>query len=173
MFKIDPIFFLKIYLFLAVPYLHCCTQAFSGFSEGATLPCSAWLSHRRGFSCGHGLWTHRLQWSQARWLRLEGSGAQAWWLWCAGSRPCCVWGLPRVGAEPLSPALAGGFPPAAPPAGQDLPCFLKACVQNKPGEGCCWSVPKSCPTLCDIMDCSTPGFPVFPGAYSDSCPLSW
>ena len=23
-----------------------------------------------------------------------------------------------------------------------------------------WSVPKSCLTLCDPMDCSTPGFPV-------------
>ena len=26
--------------------------------------------------------------------------------------------------------------------------------------GCCCSVTKSCPTLCDSMDCSTPGFPV-------------
>ena len=25
---------------------------------------------------------------------------------------------------------------------------------------CCYSVNKSCPTLCDPMDCSTPGFPV-------------
>ena len=25
---------------------------------------------------------------------------------------------------------------------------------------CCWSVAKSCPTHCDPMDCSTPGFPV-------------
>ena len=25
---------------------------------------------------------------------------------------------------------------------------------------CCCSVAKSCPTLCDSMDCSTPGFPV-------------
>ena len=25
---------------------------------------------------------------------------------------------------------------------------------------CCCSVPKSCPTLCDPRDCSTPGFPV-------------
>ena len=33
-----------------------------------------------------------------------------------------------------------------------------------PGPGkiphCCFSVAKSCPTLCDPMDCSTPGFPV-------------
>ena len=27
-------------------------------------------------------------------------------------------------------------------------------------EPCCCSVAKSCPTLCDPMDCSTPGFPV-------------
>ena len=33
------------------------------------------------------------------------------------------------------------------------------------------SVSQSCPTLCDPMDCSTPGFPV-PGAYSNSCPSS-
>ena len=26
---------------------------------------------------------------------------------------------------------------------------------------CCWSVAQSCPTLCDPVDCSTPGFPVF------------
>ena len=39
------------------------------------------------------------------------------------------------------------------------------------------SVSQSCPTLCDPMDCSTPGFPVFhpspsPGVCSDSCPLN-
>ena len=33
---------------------------------------------------------------------------------------------------------------------------------------------QSCPTLCNPMDCSTPGFPVScPGACSNSCPLSW
>ena len=25
---------------------------------------------------------------------------------------------------------------------------------------CCFSVAQWCPTLCDLMDCSTPGFPV-------------
>ena len=29
-----------------------------------------------------------------------------------------------------------------------------------------------CQTLCDPMDCSMPGFPVHPGAYSNSCPSS-
>ena len=28
------------------------------------------------------------------------------------------------------------------------------------GSDCCSSVSKSCPTLCDAMDCSMPGFPV-------------
>ena len=27
-------------------------------------------------------------------------------------------------------------------------------------RGCCWSVVQFCPTLCDPMDCSLPGFPV-------------
>ena len=37
------------------------------------------------------------------------------------------------------------------------------------------SVALWCPTLCDPMDCSTPGFlsSPNPGACSDSCPLSW
>ena len=36
------------------------------------------------------------------------------------------------------------------------------------------SVAQSCLTLCDPMDCSTPGLPVHyqpPGAYSNSCPI--
>ena len=37
---------------------------------------------------------------------------------------------------------------------------------------CCCSVAKSCPTLCDPMDCSTPGLPV-PGVCPSSCPLNW
>ena len=40
----------------------------------------------------------------------------------------------------------------------------------------CCSVPSSCPTLCDPMDCSMPGFPcpsLSPGVCSNSCPLSW
>ena len=34
---------------------------------------------------------------------------------------------------------------------------------------CCYSIAKSCPTLCDHMDCSTPGLPVL---CSNSCALS-
>ena len=38
---------------------------------------------------------------------------------------------------------------------------------------CAHSVAQSCPTLCDLMDCSPPGSSVhgFPGACSNSCPL--
>ena len=39
----------------------------------------------------------------------------------------------------------------------------------------CSSVVQSCPTLCNPMNCSTPGFPCLsptPGVYSDSCLLS-
>ena len=36
------------------------------------------------------------------------------------------------------------------------------------------SLSQSCPTLCDPMDCSTPGCPSpTPGVHSNSCPLSW
>ena len=36
-------------------------------------------------------------------------------------------------------------------------------------------VAQSCPTLCDPMDCSTPGFPVYHQLleFTNSCPLSW
>ena len=37
----------------------------------------------------------------------------------------------------------------------------------------CCSVTQLCLTLCDPMDCSTPGFPVLSGVSSNSCPLSW
>ena len=39
---------------------------------------------------------------------------------------------------------------------------------------CCCSVSQLCLTLCNPMDCSTPGFPVSlsPGVGSNSCPLS-
>ena len=37
---------------------------------------------------------------------------------------------------------------------------LKYISSSFPGFCCYCSVAKSCPTLCDLMDCSTPGFPV-------------
>ena len=48
------------------------------------------------------------------------------------------------------------------------PVTLQHCI-----EGQFSPVAQSCPTLCDPMDCSTPGFPSpSPGACSNPCPLS-
>jgi len=58
--------------------------------------------------------------------------------------------LPDPGIEPVFPALAGGFFTTEPPG---KPKVLINSVQFS-------SVAQSCPTLCDPMDCSTPGFPV-------------
>ena len=45
---------------------------------------------------------------------------------------------------------------------------------GQPNSCCCCSVTKSCPTLCDPMDCSPPGFPVHHhlSEIAQSCPLS-
>ena len=37
----------------------------------------------------------------------------------------------------------------------------RGAFEAKQNLGCCWSVPKSYPALCDCMDCSTPGSSVF------------
>ena len=41
-----------------------------------------------------------------------------------------------------------------------LTCHLEFTMQSLKQIFCCCSVTKSCLTLCDPMDCSTPGFPV-------------
>ena len=43
------------------------------------------------------------------------------------------------------------------PLGSHPFCFL---FKNLTTTGCCCSVTKLCPTLCDSLDCSTPGFSV-------------
>ena len=35
-------------------------------------------------------------------------------------------------------------------------------LYESPPLKCCWPITKSCPTLCDPMDCSMPGSPVLP-----------
>ena len=51
------------------------------------------------------------------------------------------------------------------PSGQILSLlgsyFLLEFSQHSCANCCCCSVPKSCSTLCDPTDCSTPSFPVF------------
>ena len=57
---------------------------------------------------------------------------------------------PNPGIEPLSPALGGRFFTAEPPRKPSL--YIQS-VQFS-------SVTQSCQTLCDPMNCSTPGLPV-------------
>ena len=54
--------------------------------------------------------------------------------------------LPNLGIEPTSPVLAGGF-------------FIHWAI-GKHLANSCGLIAKSCPTLCDPMDCSLPGFSV-------------
>ena len=43
-----------------------------------------------------------------------------------------MWDLPRPGLEPVSPALAGGFPTTAPPGKPRVVVFI--CISLAPGE---------------------------------------
>ena len=82
--------------------LRFCARAFSSCGgRGATLHCGARASHCRGLSCcgAQAPITER---------RLSSCGSRAQLL--RG-----MWGLPRPGLEPVSPALAGGFLTTAPP----------------------------------------------------------
>ena len=76
---------------------------------------------------------------------------------CRGSSP------PRI--EPRSPALQADSLPSEPP-GKSLSLILKIReleVKFYPVPACSFqfsSVAQSCPTLCDPLNCSTPGLPV-------------
>ena len=97
----EEIFFLNfIYLFLAVQGLRFCARAFSSCGERGPL----FIAVRGPLTVAASLVVeHRLQ---TRRLSSCGSRAQP-------LRGMCV--LPRPGHEPVSPALAGGFPTTAPP----------------------------------------------------------
>ena len=74
---------------------------------------SCWLAAPLGAECQHRLSVHRLQQLQhvssaAATCGLSSRGTLAQWL-------CRMWDPPRAGAEPVSPALAGGFPTTGPP----------------------------------------------------------
>ena len=66
--------------------------------------------------------------------------------------------LPNPGTELVSPVSADKFFTAEPPGmpTRGYPGF-KAIGQS---SFCCCSVAQSCRSLCDPIDCSTPGFPV-------------
>ena len=107
---------LFIYLFLAVlgprgcvrAFSSCCMWAFSSCSErGLLFSCGVWASHHGGFSC-----------CAARALGVWASVVVTRGLSSCGMRAQLLrgmWDPPRPGLEPVSPALAGGFPTTAPP----------------------------------------------------------
>ena len=101
-----------LFFFLAVVGLRYYRWAFSS--------CRAWASHQSGLSsCSSQL--------LGTWPSIVAAPrAQLWW--CGGPRVCRLqrlwhraqiaqgmWNLPRPGIEPMSPALAGGFPSTGPP----------------------------------------------------------
>ena len=113
-------FFLSIYLFLAALGLHCCTRASSS--------CGAQASHCGGFSCcgarALGAWASVVA---TRGLSSCGSRAPERRLSSRGIRAQLLrgmWDLPGPGIEPVSPALAGGFPTTAPPGKPHVSVFL-------------------------------------------------
>ena len=64
-----------------------------------------------------------------------------------------MWDPPGQGIEFVSPASAGE-PLTARSQGKSPMCLVLLLFLL------CCSVAQSCPTLCDPMDCSTPGFPI-------------
>ena len=74
---------------------------------GATLPCGVRASHCDRFSCC-GAWALGARASVVVAQGLSSCDARAQLL-------CGMWDLPGPGLEPMSPALAGGFPTTAPP----------------------------------------------------------
>ena len=86
--------------------------------------------------------------------------------------PCCMacWILvPQPGTEPMSPALAADSLPLS-HHGSPLCNRYKSTIKTMSSQNSwgykIWSckllssVAQSCPTLCDPVDCSMPGFPV-------------
>ena len=80
-----------------------------------------------------------------------GKGAPSIW---EGSWGIYSWTPVPTGEGPLSRVFSGLWDTA--------PCYLQwfsVCFSGVLLR-CCCSVPQLCPTLCDPMDCSMPGFPV-------------
>ena len=119
--------------------LRCCMWAFSS--------CGAWASRCRGFSCSG-------TWALAVWASVVAA---------CGLRSCHtlvylfhgIWDPPGPVIELVSTGLQGGFLTTGPGKPQHL--ILKGdfhmCLQLS-------EVAQSCPTLCNPMDCSLPGFSV-------------
>ena len=82
-----------------------------------------------------------------------------------------MWDLPRIGIEPLSPALAGGFPSTAPLVQSKIDPIFKRCLYTK-------QIRKGLSLLSDslrprgLQHARLPCLSLPPGTYSTSCPLS-
>ena len=84
-------------------------------------------------------------------LSLHSSRQASLFAACGFSCPMACGIFPQTGTEPSSPALEGRFSTTEPP-GKSHYILFKISF--------CCSVAKLYPTLCNSMDCSTPGFPV-------------
>ena len=109
------------------------------------------------------------------------SNKAEWTLACPTRRPEC--NKKAINSESMTYLYLDIPCPSSPPIYPQQPClyhsalplfllFVKYIVVF---PGWCCSVTQLCLTLCNSMDCSTPGFPVsspFPGVCSNSCPLT-
>ena len=114
------IYFLNLFLFLAVLGLRCCVWAFLQLQRaGATLRCSARASHCGGFTCcGARALGAQASVAVARGISSCGSWALECRLSSCDARAqllCGMWDLPGPGLEPVSPASAGRFLTTVPP----------------------------------------------------------
>ena len=113
--------FLFIYLFIfgCVGSLLLCAGFLQLWRAGATLRCSAQVSHCSGFSCcGARALGARASVVVARGLSSCGSRALERRLSSCGTQAQLLrgtWDLPRPGLEPVCPALAGEFLTTEPP----------------------------------------------------------
>ena len=125
------LFYLFIYLFLAVLGLRCCAQAFSSCGKRGLL----FVAVRGLFSAvaslvaEHGLQAHGLSSCGSRALerRLSSCGSRAQLL--RG-----MWDLPRPGLEPVSLALADGFSTTAPPGKSQFLKYFNSLAFILPSE---------------------------------------
>ena len=131
-FLIHLFIYLFIYFWLHWVFVAACGLSLVVASGGySSLRCTGFLlrwllllqstgSRRTGFSsCS----------SRALGCRLRSCGAKAYLL-------CGMWGLPRPGLEPVSPALAGRFLTAAPPGKSQYRQSFCMCLSDKGIELC-------------------------------------
>ena len=93
-------------------------------------------------------------------LTLGGCSAHTCWLSEKGRVCWALWAPARGSLDPMPGSVCPPSPLRMKARGPSEGDYLAAAKWWMPGYYCCCSVAKSYPTLCDPMDCSTPGFPV-------------